>query len=485
MRARNALGRHVALVGFMGAGKSTIGAQVAERLGRELVDVDSEIERELGASIDEIFARRGEPEFRTIEERMTVGLLDRSEPAVLALGGGAVGARRIREALAARALTVWLEIEPDTAWRRAAGSGRPLARDEAQFRSLYEERQALYEEAADACARDADGVVLAAAGVHVETGALERLGGLVPGDGPVALVSDVHVAGIHGPLAQMALGGRLASTHELPQGEAAKSFSSLQHLWEELQLDRRGTVVALGGGCTTDAAGFAAATYLRGVSWVSVPTTLVAQVDAAIGGKTGINLSTGKNLVGAFHWPARVVVDPATLETLPDAQRLEGMAEVVKTGLLGGEELWALPDEALVRGCAAYKSAICLRDPEEGGLRAVLNLGHTFAHALEAAGAYGEVTHGRAVALGLRAALRLSVDHLGLDASVAEVVERELSPKPVAVDPARAWAALHRDKKAERGRPKLVLLEAPGRPVTGVELPEDDVRRALDRLIAG
>src|SRR5207247_4173409 len=155
-----------------------------------------------------------------------------------------------------------------------------------------------------------------------------------------------------------------------------------QRLWEELRIPRHGTIVALGGGCVTDVAGFVAATYLRGVPWVAVPTTLVGQVDAAIGGKTAIDLPQGKNLVGAFHWPERTVIDPALLDTLPEPQRLEGMAEVVKTGLLAGEPLWELPEVELVRRCAAFKAAICLRDPHERGERAVLNLGHTFARAL-------------------------------------------------------------------------------------------------------
>jgi shikimate kinase/3-dehydroquinate synthase len=312
--------------------------------------------------------------------------------------------------------------------------------------------------------------------VHVQIGALEHLGDLVPGRGRTALVTDARVAGIHGADAQLGLGSRLASTHELPPGEEAKSVAACARLWEELDLERGDTLVALGGGCTTDAAGFVAATYLRGIAWVSVPTTLMGQVDAAIGGKTAINLPAGKNLVGAFHWPARTVIDPALLETLPEQERRNGLAEVVKTGLLAGEPLWELPDAEQVRRCAAFKTAVCLRDPHERGPRAALNLGHTFAHALEAAGSYGEPTHGDAVALGLLAALRLS----GLDTSVVEEV---LRPRPVAVDRDGAWAALRRDKKAADGRIRLVLLEAPGRPRAGVELAERDVRAALDELI--
>jgi 3-dehydroquinate synthetase/shikimate kinase len=471
-----ALDRHIALIGFMGAGKSTVGADVAKRIGRPFVDLDREIEAELHASVPEIFAERGEAAFREHEEELAVEALADPVPAVLALGGGAPESERVRESLRTRALTVLLEIDIGEAWRRVSGSGRPLAVDEAAFRTLYERRYPLYRESAQARARDVDDVVLAAGGTHVELGALELLGELVPGEGPVALVSDPRVAGIFGADAQVALGDRIVSTHELPAGEEAKTVLACERLWRELRLDRGGTIVALGGGCTTDAAGFAAATYLRGIDWVPVPTTLLGQVDAAIGGKTALNLPEGKNLVGAFHWPARVVVDPATLETLPESERRTGLAEVVKTGLLAGEPLWQLPEPDLVRRCAGFKTAICLRDPLDRGPRAALNLGHTFAHALEAA-ADERVAHGDAVALGLLAALTLS----GLDTAD---VERLLRPRRVRVDPDRAWAALQRDKKVRDGRVALVLLEAPGRPRVGVEVPEADVRRALDALIA-
>jgi shikimate kinase/3-dehydroquinate synthase len=470
------LSRHIALIGFMGAGKSTLGGALAERLGRRFVDVDAEIEETEGP-IHEIFARDGEPFFRDLEGAYLQAKLAIADPSVIALGGGAVTTPAVRELLRERATTIHLDVAVDTAWERSRGTDRPNARDEASFRRLYQERGPLYREVADAVAVDLDDAVLAAGGVHVARGALAELGELVPG-GRVALVSDAHVAGIHGADAQSALGPRLASAHELPIGEEAKSFPTIARLWEELTLDRGGTVVALGGGCTTDAAGFAASTYLRGVSWVPVPTSLVGQVDAAIGGKTAINLPAGKNLVGSFHWPAQVVIDPALLATLPAAARREGMAEVVKTGLLAGEPVWQLPDDELVRRCAAFKTAVCLRDPREGGEREILNLGHTFAHALEAAGSYGEVTHGRAVGLGLLAALRLS----GLD---TKVVEDALRPKPVRVDRDRAWQAMSRDKKARDGRIRLVLLDGLGKPRAGAELPESEVRAALDALIAG
>jgi shikimate kinase / 3-dehydroquinate synthase len=453
------LNKQVALVGFMGAGKTTAARAVGG------IDTDDLVEAAAGKPIADIFRDDGESAFRAHEEQAIV----------LALGGGATTSPAVRDALG-HTLTIWLDVDVDTCWERVRGSDRPLAQDESEFRRLYEERRALYAEVADVVAKDIHDVALAAAAVHVARGALSKLGTLVPGDGPVALVSDSHVAGIHGMDAQLALGSRLAGTHELPPGEEAKTLAEVDRLWQGLRLDRRGTIVALGGGCTTDAAGYAASAYLRGVAWAPVATSLVAQVDAAIGGKTGIDLPQGKNLVGAFHWPARTVIDPALLETLPETQRREGMSEVVKTGLLAGEPLWELPDDEMVRRCAAFKAAVCLRDPHDHGERKMLNLGHTFAHALEAAAGYEGVTHGRAVALGLLAALRLSGRDVGQ-------VEELLRPTPARVDRERAWEAMQRDKKAVEGELRLVLLGDDG-PRWDVPVPAADVRRELDRLIA-
>ena len=462
----SALGRHVVLVGFMGAGKSTHGRDAATRLGREFLDLDRAIEERAGKTIPDLFEERGESGFREIERHAARVALSNPDPAVIALGGGALGSPETRE-LVASAFTVLMEIDVDTAWQRARRSQRPLARDEAEFRRLYVERDAIYREAADAIAEDTTGIVLAAAGVHYERGGLDRLGELVPGTGPVALVADSTVMGIYGARAQEALGGRLSSEHELPVGEEAKSVSVVTRLWRELRLDRGGTVVGLGGGCTTDVAGFAAATYLRGVPWVAVPTSLVGQVDAAIGGKTGIDIPEGKNLVGAFHWPARVVLDESLLETLPERERRQGMAELVKTRLLAGRRLD-------VRGAAAYKAGLCVQDPHDHGPRRFLNLGHTFAHGLEAGADY-DLPHGEAVALGLLAALRIS----GRD--TAEV-EQELEPRPVAADSERAWQALLRDKKRSGDAINLVLLGDQGPYVEA--RPADEVRRELERLIA-
>jgi 3-dehydroquinate synthetase len=439
----------------MGAGKSTLGAEVARRLGRPFHDVDREVEGAHG-EIWKLFEEQGENAFRELEADFVRDVCGRREPTVVAVGGGAVETRRLLDEL--DALVVLLDVDVDTAWQRVQGSARPLARDEVEFRTRYERRRPLYEAAADARAIDTDDVLLAAAGI--------RFASHEEADGD-AVIADEHVAELHG----------IEATHLVPSGERAKTIAEAERLWRALRLDRSDTLVVVGGGSATDVAGFVAATYLRGVAWKAVPSTLVGQVDAAIGGKTAIDLPEGKNLVGAFHWPAETVLDPTLLETLPAEEHENGLAEVVKTGLLSGDPLWELPLDAQIRACAAFKAAVCLRDPFEHGERAQLNLGHTFAHALEAASGYA-LPHGRAVALGLLAALRLS----GLR-NEAELVDDVLHPEPAHVDRELAWGALQRDKKGHDGRPRLVLLDGPGKPRWGVEVDPAEARAALDALI--
>ena len=448
-----ALGKHLALIGFMGAGKSTIGSEVAERTARPFVDTDAEIER-LHGPIPELF-ERGEPEFRRLEEQIVAEALA-GPPSVIALGGGAVLSEKTRERLRAHAYTVLLDVDVDEAWARVKGSNRPLARREEDFRELFAARRPVYTEAMDAPADDAGSVALAALRIFVGTAILAP---------ESYLVVDERVLGLH------PLGGRDRFL-TVPSGEEAKSLAVVERIWRELELDRDGMLIACGGGSTTDVAGFAAATYKRGVKWTAIPTTLTGMVDAAIGGKTGINTGEGKNLAGVFHFPQVVFIDTRFLATLPDAERRAGMAEVVKTGLLAGREVWKLEEEEMIHACAAFKAGVVLSDPFElEGRRTILNLGHTFAHALETGSGY-TVSHGDAVALGLLAALRLS----GLDTGVVEEI---LRPEPVAADPDAAWASLKRDKKGEG---VFVLLEAPGSPVV-TTVSDDDARRALEALI--
>ena len=452
----------------MGAGKSTIGQEVATLSGRPFVDVDRELERRHGP-ISELFGR-GEPEFRRLEEEVAAEALASSTPAVVAFGGGAVLSERTRELLLNAAFTLWVDVDVAGAWERVRDSGRPLARDEDQFRHLFDERRPLYEEVSAGVVESAEDVLLAALEIDVGRGLLDKLADrLDAAPEAVAVIGDEHVLDIH-PLAFDP-----ATVHRVPRGEAAKTLAVLDRLWNELALDRSGTIVGYGGGSITDIAGLTAVTYLRGVRWIAVPTTLLGQVDSAIGGKTAIDLPTGKNLVGAFHYPARVVADPTVLATLNEAQRREGMAEVVKTGLLAGRPLWELEDDAMIRACAAFKAAVCLDDPFDQGRRAILNLGHTFAHALETAAGYQGLSHGDAVALGLLAALRLS-------GRSTDVVHDVLSPEPVRVDRDHAWAALQRDKKTHRGELRLVLLMEEGPAVE--TRPASEVRAALDELIA-
>ena len=456
-----AIDKHLALIGFMGAGKTTLGRELAERTARPFLDTDEEIEKRFGP-IGELF-ERGEPEFRRIEEQVVAEALA-GPAAVIALGGGAVSSEATRERLSRAAFVAWVPVDVETAWMRVSASGRPLAQDRERFERLFEERLEMYDLVADGVGADAEALLLSCLEVAVGRGLQVKYD-------IAALIADERVVALH----ELDLIRPPISTHLIPSGEEAKSTMVVERLWRELAIGRDGWIVAFGGGSTTDVAGFVAATHLRGVPWVAVPTTLVGMVDAAIGGKTGINTESGKNLVGAFHYPVQVVVDPTFLATLPAEERRAGLAEVVKTGLLAGEALWELPEQELIRACAAFKAAVVLSDPyEREGRRAILNLGHTFAHALEAGSGY-TLRHGDAVGLGLLAALRLS----GLP---TDVVEELLGPRPVRVDRDQAWAALQRDKKATGGQPTLVLLGDNGGYVAPVA--PKDVRRALDELIA-
>jgi 3-dehydroquinate synthase len=321
------------------------------------------------------------------------------------------------------------------------------------------------------------------------------------------VVADRRLARLARALAR-ALGPRCAGLELLPGGEATKAVPSLQRLWAagaRFRLDRQSVVVALGGGVLGDAVGFFAATYLRGLRVVQVPTTLMAQVDSAIGGKTGINLPSGKNLVGAFHQPCLVVADPRVLASLPAREFRAGLAEVVKYGVIADPALFRRlerradailarePRElrAIVARCAASKARVVSRDERETkGLRATLNFGHTLGHALEAATRYGALVHGEAVALGIAAAVRLSRKFSGLPARDAERVLALLGrlglparlPKGARCPLAKALAALLLDKKTAGGRPRFVLARRIGRVVTGATVPPSAVRAALAQL---
>ncbi|MDX6523267.1 MAG: shikimate kinase / 3-dehydroquinate synthase [Gaiellales bacterium] len=490
--------RNIALIGFMGAGKSTLALQLAERLGWHAADCDAEVEREAGKPIAQIFADDGESVFRELEQRVAARLLDGVDT-VVAMGGGAVTSPVTRERLRDGSFTVLLDVSAQTAWRRieAQAGDRPLAIEARGFAQLYEQRRGLYHATADALvdAERLEGSEPLLVPLS-RPAALAELPRLV-GARRCALIADRNVLRLVGAPVEPLV------TVRLPAGEAAKTVAVARQAWTrlaDLGLERSDVVVALGGGAATDAAGFVAATYQRGVPWIAAPTSLVGMVDAAIGGKTGLDLPGAKNYVGAFHPAEWVVTDPGLLETLPVREWACGFAEVIKTGLLAGGRLWEMVCEwqpgrgsteqrlELIRRCAAYKAHVVATDPREQGMRAVLNLGHSIGHAMEAAAGFRGLAHGEAVAVGLLPALWLSTRLAGLDPSVeAQVREllalHELPLTHPGLDPAAVREALRRDKKSRGGRVRFVLLEAIGAPVWGIDVDDELIDQAIARAI--
>ncbi len=490
-------------VGFMGAGKSTAARSASDALGKPLVDVDAEIESRTGLSIPELFAERGEAAFRELEQQTVLEVLDRVAAGTpVALGGGALGSERVREALAHHTVC-WLEIDEATAWRRAKRSDRPLARDKDGFSRLYASRQPVYEAAADVFLPQGGRSFMSRVAARLlEAGGGRRLAFGRAGEAvypvwfgervwPVTderdvVITDRNVASLHG--------ARWEKLRQLVMepGEAAKTLATAERLWTELAelgATRGHRIIAVGGGVPGDVAGFVAATYQRGVPVVQVPTTLVSQIDSALGGKTGVDLPAAKNYVGAYHQPEGVHVLPSMLATLPPAERAAGYAEVVKTGLIAGGTLWeqirggAIDDPDVVLGCARVKLDVVARDEKDGGPRQMLNLGHTVGHAIETVTHYERYRHGEAVGLGLLAILRLS----GQDELRAEV--RELLAAmdlPVTLDPSidvdAVVAATRSDKKRIGANVPYVVVDAPGQLRWGQEIGDAEVRAAVEEL---
>lgn len=325
--------------------------------------------------------------------------------------------------------------------------------------------------------------------------------------GRVALVGDATTLRLFGAAAKKGLArARLSPVVvRLPEGERAKTWKAVEGLMNAMLdagLGRGSAVVAVGGGAVTDAAGFAASIYLRGVPWVSVPTTVLGQLDGGLGGKTAINLSRGKNLAGCFHDPAAVVCDPSTLRTLPARERVSGLAEAVKTAWLFDPPLWkfiqarwdALVDgdqaalERVVAACARWKLKVVAQDPRElNGRRELLNLGHTLGHALETAAGYGRLRHGEAVIWGLRAMLRLSLKRSALALSVAMELEDFLAGVPVpdlrGISARDVLAAARRDKKARAGKLRFILLRGVGRPAAVDGITEAEALAVVKELL--
>jgi shikimate kinase/3-dehydroquinate synthase len=535
--------RAVVLVGMPGAGKSSIGRRLAARLGLPFLDADAEIEAAAGLPITEIFSRYGEPHFRDGERRVISRLLA-GPPLVLATGGGAFADPRTRAVVRAScALSVWLRVPLPSLLRRVAGrEHRPMflnADPREVLERLMAARHPLFAEAdiivdcsdeppevttrrvTEAIAEHRDpqrlGVGLGDRAYEVVAGEglLARAGALLAPVLParrVAVISDSDVARLHLPALRQGLreaGFAVLAEHLVPPGEATKCFAAVQAAVETILAagaDRRTAVVALGGGVVGDLAGFVAAIALRGLPFVQVPTTLLAQVDSSVGGKTGINLSLGKNLVGAFHQPRIVLADMATLATLPPRELRAGWAEVAKHGLIGGEAFWDWCEEAGPRAVAGdpaalahavlescrLKGAVVAADEreesEEGG-RALLNLGHTFGHALEAESGYGgALLHGEAVAvgLGLAASLSARLGHCAQEWPGRVIAHLQSVGLPARIgDLPRAHSArlligrMRKDKKAREGAMRFVLMRGPGACFTAGDVPEAAVEALL------
>lgn len=501
----------IVFIGFMGAGKSTALA-AAREAGLETTEIDAAMEAAFGKPISQAFEEDGEEAFRAREAEVVGELLERADGGAIALGGGSVLLPRVREALG-RHIVVLLEIDAAEAWRRIEGTPRPLATSEADVEALLAEREPLYEQLADAVVPMADpGVVeralpaiQALAGMPVGTRLLWASS--ASGDYPVFVgrdlldadwwpleggrfcVSDENCSQYADKL------GPFAGTAEIAPGEASKTLEQVDSVIRQMAAEgmtREDHVIAVGGGVVGDLAGFCAHIYQRGVPVVQVPTTVVAQVDSAYGGKTGVDIGELKNYAGAYHQPAMVLADTSTLASLPERDLAAGFVEVIKTALLAGGSLWErvrsmetldpadLDD--LVFACARYKCGVVAADERDAGLRHVLNLGHTVGHAIEGASGYLYL-HGEAIGLGLLAALRLS-DAPELRDEVEAILARHNLPvrneRGGPLDP--ILEVLQHDKKRTAAGVGFVLLSEPGQPRTGQIVDEAKVRDAVEEL---
>jgi shikimate kinase / 3-dehydroquinate synthase len=504
----------IVFVGFMGAGKSTA-LRAAREEGLSTVEIDQLMEASFGSTIPQAFEQHGEEGFRAREAEVVGSLLENADDGgAIALGGGSVLSPRIRAALD-RHTVVWLQVDAAEAWRRIAHSDRPLASSAEDVASLLDVRLPLYEELADAVVPMGDRQIVRRAlpmlreladlpagtkmlwasapggeyPVLVGRGLLDS--GWWPLESRRFLVSDRSVGPLYGDRVEP-LGARA----EIEAGEAAKTLANAEKVLREMARSgatREDHVVALGGGVVGDLAGLVAHLYQRGVPVVQVPTTLVAQVDSAYGGKTGVDLPEGKNYAGAFQQPAAVIADTDALATLPPDELAAGFVEVLKTGLLAGGLLWdrvratrridPADLDDVVFACARYKCAIVAADELDTGLRNVLNLGHTVGHAIESATGYTAYRHGEAVGLGLLAALRLS-EAPALRDEVETILARHGLPTrlevPIEVD--AVMAALGRDKKRTAAGVGFVLLNEPGAPRIGQLVDPAKVESAVKEL---
>jgi shikimate kinase / 3-dehydroquinate synthase len=502
------------IYGPPGVGKSTIGKILAANLNLPFVDLDAEIEKVAGTTIPEIFENEGEEAFREREER---ALKSVGETSVVSLGGGALLRRASRNYVRdEQIICLSASLAALTERLQKDGNQRPLLQNNA-LESFLEGRKEHYasfpiqldteNRSPEQCATEIQerlgrfylrgmGQGYAA---RVENGALENLANLLTEHGckpPYMLICDSDVAPIYAEkVAQVVEVSKVV----FPAGEKNKTVATMTQLWRDLVgagMERGGTILALGGGITNDMAGFAAATIMRGAAWVSIPTSLLCMVDASLGGKTGANLPSGKNLVGAFYPPKLVLADPATLQTLPEAEIRNGLAEVVKHGVIADPELLGLcknlstkdtKDEwaKLVIRAMSVKIRIIEEDPYEKGIRAALNFGHTIGHGIESLTNYG-IRHGEAVGIGMvveaRLAEQMGISETGLADEIAETLVSLGLPIdiPNGISAPALVAAMQSDKKKSKGVVKFALPVRVGKMKVGVVI--ERLEEKLSRL---
>jgi 3-dehydroquinate synthase len=527
--------QNIVITGFMGTGKTTIGRLLAERLQRPFVDMDTLIEEHFGKPIPRIFAEDGEPAFRVLEAQLCARL-SQEQGLVLSTGGGALVNSGNRQVLSESGTIVCLTANVDAILDRVeSNSDRPLlpgTRDERakRIRDLLHERRHAYsaipiqvntsnrtpDEIVDdvLVALDADQEAKSMTRIPVRepggsydiclgTGLLSQAGklfvkrGLPPG--PVAIISNEVIAKKLYPALQSGLeeAGFAPTLCLVPEGEQHKTLATISGIYDQLLaagLDRKNPVVALGGGVIGDMTGFAAATYLRGVPFVQIPTSLLSMVDASVGGKTGVDLPQGKNLVGAFKQPHLVIIDADVLESLPAVEFRSGLAEVIKHGIIGNPDLFVQLEEHgptsmvhLLADAVRVKVEVVQEDPYEQGRRALLNLGHTFGHAIELVSNFA-VRHGEGVALGLVASSNMAVE-LGrcspeLAARIRKLVERVGLPVQWSgLDIDAVHAAMSYDKKRSGKTVRFIIPQALGDVVMIDDPGHDVVRRALGTIL--
>ncbi len=501
-----------------GSGKTTIGRELASQLNYSYLDLDDEIQKQAGKPIPEIFAADGEAGFRGLEfkvlRQVVTPTIAGSKNLVLALGGGALLDPANRVFVESHGRVLFMDVPVELLLHRLTRTAtqRPLLAESVEERlSLLLARRsdhyASFTNRIDAslpvqqAAWQAQVIlgVFRVTGmgpdyeVRVIPGGLPEIGDMLrphQADGRVALVCDETVAGLHAAavVGSLEAAGYLVHSIVIPPGEANKTISTVNSLWDgflRAGIERGSTVLALGGGVVGDLAGFAAATYLRGVRWACLPTTLLAMVDASLGGKTGADLPQGKNLVGAFHAPAFVLADPQVLDTLPEIELRSGLAEVVKHGVIADPTLFAIcaqgwnavhaQRDEIIRRAIAVKVQVIKEDPFEGGRRAALNLGHTLGHAVEQASGF-QLKHGEAVAIGTLFAARLSrslgLAEVGVPEAITEVLNGLGLPVeiPSWIGREQIRQAMGFDKKKASGRLRWVLPVRIGEVLVGVDV---------------